>query len=108
MKSPPLTLNDTQRSCVDAAVRVVCEHRDWALLAINVRTNHVHVVVSAGVPVERAMNAFKVWSTRALRDEQLITDTGSPWSRHGSTGYLWTEADVESACAYVLYGQDRA
>ncbi|MEO9255836.1 MAG: hypothetical protein ABI305_09860, partial [Tepidiformaceae bacterium] len=40
MKSPPLTLNDTQRSCVDAAVRVVCEHRDWALLAINVRTNH--------------------------------------------------------------------
>ncbi len=27
------------------------------------------------------------------------------WSRHGSTRYLWKDADVEGACVYVVHGQ---
>ncbi|MGH2633676.1 MAG: hypothetical protein ACRDG3_09730 [Tepidiformaceae bacterium] len=29
------------------------------------------------------------------------------WSRHGSTVYLWTEPDVESAYNYVVFGQEK-
>ena len=47
LKNPAVSLNRAQRDVVDAAVREVCEHQDYVLHAINVRTNHVHSVVSA-------------------------------------------------------------
>jgi hypothetical protein len=47
LKHPPLTLNSTQRAVVEMAVREVRLHRKYRLRAINVRTNHVHTVVSA-------------------------------------------------------------
>ena len=47
LKSQPLKLNETQRPIVEKAVREVCGIRTHILRAINVRTNHVHTVVSA-------------------------------------------------------------
>ena len=41
--------------------------------------------------------------------EALDTQTAmaaSPWSRHGSTRHLFTEAGVENACLYVTEMQD--
>jgi hypothetical protein len=43
----PVTLSESQRNCVDAAIRQTCEVRTWLLRALNVRTNHVHVVLSS-------------------------------------------------------------
>jgi len=48
LKSHSLSLNLEQRRSVDSAIREVCEHQQWLLHAINVRTNHVHVVVAIG------------------------------------------------------------
>ena len=51
------------------------------------------------------MNDFKAWSTRRLRDAGLLTRDTRVWTRHGSTPYLWSEADVEQASLYVVQGQ---
>jgi hypothetical protein len=72
---------------------------------MNVRTNHAHVVVTAACEPESILEAFKSYSTRALRLAKLISQTLKPWIRHGSTAYLWKERDVAKAIEYVALGQ---
>ena len=48
LKSEPVLLDRARRASVELALRETCDHRKWSLLAINVRTNHAHVVVSIG------------------------------------------------------------
>ncbi len=60
----PLKLSAIQRKTVEAAIRETCTIRSWSLLAISVRTNHVHTVVSTGGKKgELALNAFKANAT---------------------------------------------
>jgi hypothetical protein len=47
LKHSPVVLNRLQRSATKAAIEEVCAYRGYALYAINVRTNHVHSVVTA-------------------------------------------------------------
>jgi REP element-mobilizing transposase RayT len=105
LKHPPVKLNAQRRRVVEDAIREVCQHRKYLLLAFNIRTNHVHTVVSAGVKPEPILQAFQAYATRALRREKLLPIDVKPWSRHGSTPYLWKERHVERAIEYVLYGQ---
>ena len=105
LKHPPITLDAYQRPVVEKAVREVCAHRGYKLLAINVRTNHVHTVVSAQVEPEPILQAFQAYATRKLREAGLLPRKVKPWSRHGSTPYLWKERHVERAIDYVLNGQ---
>jgi REP element-mobilizing transposase RayT len=97
-----------ERSAVDRAIRRVCEHRHWPLHAVNVRSNHVHVVVSGGTPPEHIMNALKSWGTRSLGEANLRAAGTKVWARHGSNRYLWDEGAVEAACNYVVHGQDKS
>jgi REP element-mobilizing transposase RayT len=97
----PFNLGRERRRVVDRAIRDVCEHRAWTLHALNVRTNHVHLVVTAASVPERVMTTLKAWSTRRLREANLLEVKGRAWSRHGSTKYLWTTENVETACRYV-------
>ena len=105
LKHPPVTLNDAQRAVVEQAIREVCAHRGYHLLAVNARTNHVHTVVTAGGKPEPVMNAFKAYATRHLREAGLLPPGVKPWSRHGSNPYLWTPEQVERAVDYVINGQ---
>ena len=105
LKHPRVTLNSKQRGVVERAVRAVCSYRKYSLHALNVRTNHVHVVVSAMHKPEPVLGAFKSYSTRALRRAGLISQTAKPWSRHGSTVYLWKERHVAKGIEYVMLGQ---
>jgi REP element-mobilizing transposase RayT len=107
MRHAAVRLDEAARFCVESAVRETCCVRGWALHAVNVRTNHVHVVVSAPETPEWIMNTLKSWSTRALRTASILDRQVTPWSRHGSTRYLWNERDVEDACTYVMEAQDR-
>ena len=86
-------------------MREVCHYRKYLLRAINVRTNHAHAVVSAVLEPEPILDAFKTYSTRALRRAGLMPARTKPWARHGSTVYLWKEQDVAKAVEYVLLGQ---
>src|SRR6059058_6029906 len=44
LKGEPVILDAARREAVEAAVRETCDSRNWLLRALNVRTNHVHVV----------------------------------------------------------------
>ena len=105
MSGDAISLGETQRRSVEQAITGVCQHRDWDLLAINVRTNHVHVVIAAPVEPEKVMNDLKAWATRKLREAKLFEADIKIWSRHGSTRYLWNERAIENACRYVIEGQ---
>jgi REP element-mobilizing transposase RayT len=105
LRHSPIVFNTKQRAAVENAVREVCRYRTYALMALNVRTNHVHAVVSAECKPEPILDAFKAYATRNLRRLGLISRTTKPWVRHGSTRYLWKERHVAKAIDYVLYGQ---
>ena len=64
LKNPAIFLNRAQRDVVESAIREVCEHRAYVLHAINVRTNHVHSVVSASCKPEHVMDSFKAYATK--------------------------------------------
>jgi len=106
LRDDPVILDAAQRSCVEAAARETCEIRKWHLHAINVRTNHVHLVVSIGKKKpELALNAFKANATRMMRETGCWRRSSSPWADKGSTRYLWSEKRVARAIDYVLFGQ---
>lgn len=105
LKHPPVILNEVQRATVEQAIRTLCEQRPYHLQAINVRTNHIHAVVSAQAKPERIADAFKSFATKLLREKQLVEPALQIWSRGRSRRYLWKPRHVELAIEYVLYGQ---
>lgn len=106
MKHHPVILDQSQRDVIRDAIKEVCNYRGYELKAVNVRSNHVHCVVTASCKPEPVMNAFKSYSTRRLREYGLLSSKIRTWERHGSTRYLWKHRHVALAIEYVLYGQD--
>ena len=105
MTTQPLTLSGPQRAIVESAIRDVCSFRDYRLIAINIRTNHGHVVVAAAADPDKVLSAFKANATRELREAGLVTPVQKVWSRGGSTRYLWKPASVDRAVEYTVNGQ---
>jgi REP element-mobilizing transposase RayT len=110
MAAKPYTLKEPHwREAVLASIKQVCEFKQtWALLAAHVRTTHVHLVVGLPEPtrVEKALEVFKAYASRALTHLDGITTTNQRrWARHGSTRWLWTKESILSAMAYVVEGQ---
>ncbi len=105
LKHPPVELDAARRSAVEAAIRDTCEKRGWSLQAINVRTNHIHVVVTAPCKPEPILSAFKANATRQMREDGCWRENYSPWSDKGSRRYLWKPCHVERAIDYVINGQ---
>jgi REP element-mobilizing transposase RayT len=106
LRTGAVLLNRRQRAIVEAAIREVCQYRNWVLHAVNARMNHVHSVVSAQRAPEDVMNDFKSYATRRLREAGALD--ARRWARHGSTPYLWTEEQVARAVDYVVNGQGDA
>src|SRR5882762_2856343 len=75
------------------------------LWAFNIRTNHVHSVVSADCKPEPILSALKANATRSMRESGCWKSDRSPWVYRGSKRYLWTEKELLDAVAYVTYGQ---
>ena len=107
LQGAPQTLDHRQRRVVAEAIQGVCDVKRWRLHALNVRSNHVHAVVSTHEAPEKVMTNFKLWSTRRLRENGLLDSTQKLWTRHGSTKYLLGEQDVIDAVCYVLDRQGR-
>lgn len=100
-----ITLDEPRRRAVHAAIKEVCAHRKWTLLALHVRTTHVHAVVAATATPEKILTDFKAYATRRLRKESLATADTRVWSHHGSTRYLWKNNDLTEAIDYVVNRQ---
>jgi len=105
LNAKPVLLNSMQRKSVEEAIRETCEIRRWSLHAVNVRTNHVHTVVTASRIPELVLNAFKANATRRLREDGLCVRAFSPWADKGSNRRLWNQQSLLRAIDYVLYGQ---
>jgi hypothetical protein len=59
----PVKLSARKRAAVLSAIRETCEIRRWELWASNVRSNHVHVVISASCKPKVILNALKANAT---------------------------------------------
>ena len=105
LKRDPVILGATARSSVEGAIRETCSIRKWLLHALNVRTNHVHVVVAANSKPGMVLNAFKANATSQLRRDRFWPHPFSPWADRGSKVRLWNERSVAKAIEYVLHGQ---
>ena len=102
LNNPPLVLSPDQRSTVEQALRDVCCKRLWTLHEVNVRSNHVHIVVTAKeTKPEKVMGDLKARATFALRKTKAISEKQKPWTEHGSTRYLFTHEEYVHACHYV-------
>ena len=107
LRGPRQGLDYGRRAIIADAIAGVCEVKGWGLYAVNVRTNHVHVVVRAEETPEKVMNLFKIWASRRVREANLLEPDQKLWTRHGSTRYLRDEQDVVDAVSYVLEGQGK-
>jgi REP element-mobilizing transposase RayT len=92
MRQPAYRLDEPRRAVVLAAILDVARHRRWTLWAAHVRSNHMHVVVTAACRPEKVMSDLKAWASRRLQEicgEDVDRDR---WTQHGSTKYLWSDA----------------
>lgn len=105
LKNPPVRLSSKQRHAVETSIRETCKIRKWNLWTMNVRTNHIHSVVTAQCKPEIVLAALKANATRELREAGCWKSDDSPWADRGSRRYLWTDEDVVNAIAYVEYDQ---
>jgi valyl-tRNA synthetase len=104
-KNAPLVFSNEQRQSVCQTMAEVAQHRGWVIHAVNVRSTHVHAVVSGDASPEKMMNDFKAYATRHLREAGLVSADAKVWSRHGSMPYLWKEEDIAGAVDYTLHRQ---
>jgi len=105
-------LDAEQRELVEKTAADHCRIRGWVLHAVNCRSNHVHVVVTAARPPERVRSEFKAWFTRRLKELERSRRGGSEirenwWTERGSREYLNDQASLDAAIRYVIEGQDR-
>lgn len=98
-----------QRRIVEDTIKRHCQIRNWELHAVNCRTNHVHVVVTAPIHPKQVREQFKAWCTRRLKEAEaaagLIDVRENWWAERGSGHYLNTAADLDNAIVYVRDGQ---
>ena len=105
LRHPPFEMHAETRDVVLRAVCEVGDHKGWDLLAVHVRSNHVHIVMDGEATPEAALNVFRAYASRALnsRTETRASAIGRRfWARHGSTRYLWTRDQIDAAVRYVL------
>jgi REP element-mobilizing transposase RayT len=105
LANPPVRLRHRQIVLIEDAIRETCKIRNRGLWTTNVRSNHVHSVVSAPCKPEPVLSALKANATRKLREAGYWRSSRSPWAGKGSREYLWTESDVINAVVYVEYDQ---
>jgi len=105
LKQSPVSLNSRQRGAVESSIRETCHIRQWCLWTLNIRTNHVHVVMSSKSRPDAVLSALKANAKRSMREAGCWNNPLTPWAHGGSKRYLWTEEELASAIAYVQYDQ---
>src|SRR5881296_1991166 len=105
LKQRPVKFDARQRDAIESAARDTCTIRKWDLWALNVRSNHVHCVITANRKPDAVLGAIKANATRTMRENRCWMIEQSPWAHRGSKKYLWTEKDLAKAIAYVIEEQ---
>lgn len=113
MNADAFTLDHEQRCIVTETVIAHCEIRNWHLHAVNCRSNHVHVVVTApNRLIEIPREQLKSWCTRNLREAERLRGIADSavrrpwWTERGWDLFVDDEKHLEEVISYVLEGQD--
>jgi REP element-mobilizing transposase RayT len=125
-----------QRIVVERQIAETSQTRGWELHAVNCRSNHVHVIVTASPAPKIVRNQLKAWCTRRLKELEIkrrqfgdgprsrfglasdattstrIVSEGEGlrenwWAERGSQRFINDADSLEAAIVYVLDGQDR-
>lgn len=103
-----LLLSTEQRKIVESECQRHCDHRGWKLWAVNARSNHVHVVVTAaGCSGKTVRDQLKANCTRGLRERWPVFRDRPVWSVGGDWECVNSEDDLATVCEYVSEAQDR-
>lgn len=103
----PVTLTPVQRLKVEAVCREHANVRGWALHAIQVRSNHIHLVVAADKAPKTVRDQFKANATRVLREAPEPITNQTVWTQGGDCEVIDGEENLERVVQYVLEAQDR-
>lgn len=104
MTTEAVILDPEQRALVERVVAQHADFRGWKMYAVNCRTNHVHVVVSApDRTLELPREQFKSWTNRRLKEQSGGTRTDW-WTERGWDVYI---DDLEQLAAVVEYVTER-
>ena len=107
MRDNPLILNESQPMEVEAIIRQHASIRGWELHAVSVRSNHVHIAVTACAPPKRVREEFKANGTTALRRMQNPVTHAKVWTKGGDIEFIDTDDDLEQVVIYITEAQDR-
>ena len=114
MSEQPVYLDTIQRQIVVDVITEHCKLRSWHLHAVDCRSNHCHLVVTAvDHDGEVVRDQLKGWGTRKLKDHQRLLGIEQSqirehwWSRKGSVRYLFDDDSLEAATLYTLEAQDK-
>jgi len=108
LKHPVVTLNEQQRNAVEEQARRLCEFRGWSVWALNARSNHCHIVVTAReYSGDVVRDQLKANCTRRLREDWPNYRGRPVWTVGGDWKCINHEDDLETVCVYVRDAQDR-
>jgi len=110
MSEDAVILTDEQRKIVDARLLELCCLAGWCLHARNVRTNHVHAVVSASLAGEALRSRLKAGCSMSLSEHAGLVIAGKNgarkwWTQKGNIVEIWSERHLEEEIKYVNEGQ---
>jgi REP element-mobilizing transposase RayT len=112
-------LDREQRAVVERQIAETCHVRGWELHAVNCRSNHTHVVVTADQAPKLVRNQLKAWCTRRLKELEVVHQQAlgrerdaaalreNWWAERGSQRFINDPESLEAAIRYVHDGQDQ-
>ncbi len=112
MVESSVNLDNQEREIVNTVVDDHCQLRNWHLHAVNCRSNHCHVVVTAvDYDGEQVRDPLKSWASRRLKEHRTKSALQCEvrknwWTRKGSVRYLFDMDSLEAAILYTLEAQD--
>jgi REP element-mobilizing transposase RayT len=103
----PVYLTPEQRAVIDAVLVEACARLGWELHARNVRTNHVHAVVSAGAAGNQVRSRLKGLASLRLSEQAgllpVMDKDGAKkwWTEKGNIVEIWDQRHLDAAVRYV-------
>ena len=99
-------LNVAQREKVERVCNEHAEIRGWELHAAGVRSNHIHIVVTADAAPEKVRVQFKANTTRVLRRKPDPIANEKVWTRGSDVEIIDGNDALEHVVLYITEAQD--
>lgn len=107
MTESEVVLNETQRAKVESVCREHARIRGWVLHAVNARSNHVHLAVTADKAPKVVRDQFKANATRVLRQEPAALRKENIWTTGGDCEIVDGDEELARVIEYITEAQDR-